>query len=182
MTPAHLAAFRQLIRTPTLPELGPGPRPDVRSCPELIRALDAFFTDHAVPPGSREPLQSAALLWHDHLDESHRISQDLHDASGSLLHGIMHRREPDYGNAKYWFARVGTHPAYAPIAQAVQDLLSPRPDDANWRARLLTGGRWNPNGFVDACEELAHAPGTSPEAELLRQVLAIEFDCLLPWL
>ena len=62
----------------------------------------------AVVDGESELIQSAALLWHDHLDESHTLSQDIFSADGSFLHGIMHRREPDYSNAKYWFNRAGT--------------------------------------------------------------------------
>jgi hypothetical protein len=37
-------------------------------------------------------------LYHDFLDESHTISQDIDTPTGSYWHGIMHRREPDAGN------------------------------------------------------------------------------------
>ena len=42
-------------------------------------------------------------LLHDYLDESHTISQRIDTPSGSFWHGIMHRREGDFSNAKYWF-------------------------------------------------------------------------------
>ncbi len=53
-----------------------------------------------------------AGLWlrFNHLDESHQISQELHTSEGSAWHAIMHRREPDAWNSKYWWRRVGTHP------------------------------------------------------------------------
>src|SRR5690348_16418541 len=38
-------------------------------------------------------------LWHDWLDESHRISQSLSSATGSFWHAIMHRREGDFSNS-----------------------------------------------------------------------------------
>ncbi|WOO43335.1 hypothetical protein [Rubellicoccus peritrichatus] len=59
---------------------------------------------------------SGLLLKFDFLDESHRISQGIDNPTGSFWHGIMHRREPDYGNAAYWFRNVGQHPVLQELA------------------------------------------------------------------
>lgn len=58
------------------------------------------------------PPAAKAGLWllHDFFEESHSISQDLHTPEGSYWHAILHRREPDTFNAKYWFRQVGEHP------------------------------------------------------------------------
>jgi hypothetical protein len=61
-------------------------------------------------------LRAGLWLYVDDLDRSHRESQHLSDATGSYWHGIMHRREGDFGNSHYWFARVGDHPAISEIA------------------------------------------------------------------
>src|SRR5262245_19277607 len=53
---------------------------------------------------------SGVWLLHDFLDESHTISQSIDTPTGSYWHAIMHRREGDFSNAKYWFRRVGDHP------------------------------------------------------------------------
>lgn len=69
------------------------------------------------------------------IDRSHDISQDLPSAEGSFLHGIMHRREGDFGNAKYWFRRVGSHRVLEQVADAAGDVY----DD--------------PYDFIDRCSE-----------------------------
>ena len=55
----------------------------------------------------RPELQAGIWLYVDDLERSHGISQNLHTAEGSYWHGIMHRREGDFSNAKYWFRQAG---------------------------------------------------------------------------
>ncbi len=51
-------------------------------------------------------------LYFSCLDQAHSIAQNIATAEGSFWHGIMHRQEPDAGNASYWFSRVGRHPIF----------------------------------------------------------------------
>jgi hypothetical protein len=76
---------------------------------------------------------SGVWLLYDFLDDSHKISQDIETTSGSFWHGIMHRREGDFWNSKYWFRRVGDHPAFESIAERAKQ-------------------EWDPFAFVDRCE------------------------------
>src|SRR2546430_6689730 len=85
--------FKDLIATPALPELGPKPRAGRRALAELNQLLDRFIVEADLPNAIIPLARSAALLWHDYLDESHSISQSIETAEGSFLHGIMHRRE-----------------------------------------------------------------------------------------
>jgi hypothetical protein len=170
--------FLTLIGTPDLPGLEATPRAGRLSLPELNRKLERFITETR-PPAPRVPcLRSAALLWHDYLDESHTISQEIRTADGSFLHAIMHRREPDYNNAKYWFRRVGTHPSFARIAARA---AGPLATDAgkNLVTRLAPQGNWNPFAFVDACEEAADRSSADPTVRALMLVQQVEFNCLL---
>src|SRR5205085_9106705 len=56
-------------------------------------------------------LQAGILQIGDHLTPSHEHSQSIEGQgkrqAGDYWHAINHRREPDYGNAKYWFRHVG---------------------------------------------------------------------------
>lgn len=97
---------------------------------------------------------------HDFLDESHQCSQSiegrgLHRA-GDYWHAIMHRREPDYGNSKYWFRHVGPHPIFAEIAPLARELAPPANFD-RWSGRLWTTRGWDPFAFVDLCEAAAQS-------------------------
>ena len=120
--------------------------------------------------GESALIQSAALLWHDHLDESHDLSQDIPSADGSFLHGIMHRREPDYSNAKYWFNRVGTHPVYPEILNRVTQLV------ADTSLENLAGIKWDAAAMVDA---VSSARVGTDEYMILQQIQRVEFEFLL---
>lgn len=178
MIATECTAFKELIATPSLPGLGPEGREGTRSAARLNEELERFVQGNRLTGAREQALRAAALLWHDHLEESHRISQGLSDQTGSVLHGIMHRREPDYSNAKYWFRLAGEHPAYPGIVQE----LSRRGGSAGTGARveqLVRDGRWDPMAFVDLCQRYASRPKTDEQYRWLQEVQAIEFDALL---
>ncbi|HEV8292984.1 MAG TPA: hypothetical protein VGP94_13710, partial [Tepidisphaeraceae bacterium] len=91
-------------------------------------------------------------LWHDWLDESHHISQSLNYATGSFWHAIMHRREGDFSNSQYWYARCAGHPVLQQMAHQVGQILHALPADKTL-LRLMSGG-WNPNAFVDLVQSV----------------------------
>jgi hypothetical protein len=119
-------------------------------------------------------------LWVDGLHESHEIAQQspsalaarargsalkmLPDRSGSedltptlaFWHAIMHRREGDFSNSKYWYARCRNHPALAPIGTNAASIVNPLPAD-KLLLRLTSGG-WDPDAFVDLVEAVHRNP------------------------
>ena len=164
--------FMQAIDTGDLPGLGPEVRSSAQTSAALGQAVDALGLGGAAAGLAK----AAALLWHDHLDESHTVSQDIGSTDGSFLHGIMHRREPDYSNAKYWFHRVGDHPCFPALASAATDYLDAAGDEALAK-RLVPGGHWDSFAFVDAVEAAVHY-GNPGEIESLQHVQRIEFETL----
>jgi hypothetical protein len=173
--PDIVSEFKTLIATGEFPRLGPQRRPDTLSVAEIDRKLSDWFKAAGIPVQTQPILRSAALLWHDHLDESHTISQDIETRDGSWLHGIMHRREPDYGNAKYWFRRVGEHVAFPRLAERVADLLK---NDGRLRERLIEQGKWQSFAFIDECERAEQGKDAMSNATL-RQIQETEFDTLV---
>ena len=164
--------FIKVINTSDFPGLGPEVRSSAQPSAALAQAVDALGLGGAAAGLAK----AAALLWHDHLDESHTVSQDIGSTDGSFLHGIMHRREPDYSNAKYWFHRVGDHPCFSTLASAATDYLDAAGDEALAK-RLARGGHWDPFAFVDAVEAAVRY-GNPSEIGLLQHVQRIEFETL----
>jgi hypothetical protein len=69
-------------------------------------------------------LRAALHLLNDDLPRCHAIAQSAEgDATFDYLHAIVHRREGDYGNAKYWYGRVAAHPL-------VEQVYGPDPSEA----------------------------------------------------
>jgi hypothetical protein len=64
----------------------------------------------------------------------------------------MHRREGDFSNSQYWYARCRDHPVLRTLAQHAAQIIDPLPAD-NALLRLTSHG-WNANAFVDLVEEV----------------------------
>jgi hypothetical protein len=148
-----LAAELAVRATPC--DLGPGhPRSEMR---DRLRALtdDALFAARPVVDRDMARCCHAALwLLHDFLDESHSISQEIQTPSGSYWHGIMHRREPDFGNANYWFRRVGRHPVFEPLLLAARERVHGRTHAVSTRVlQLVDADAWDAFQFVALCEQ-----------------------------
>jgi hypothetical protein len=171
--------LRKLLATAEPPELGPGPRAGVQPESVLTKSLD-----QALPKrkgDAEQLLRALVLLWHDHLDSAHAIAQSIENADGAFVHGIVHRREPDYGNATYWFRRVGQHPAFPEIARRAQ-LLEPLDGRKGLALQLMSNCGWNPYAFITACEKAAQNPPDDAWNRVLRQVQRIESEALMEWL
>ncbi len=141
-------AVAELLRTPRTPALGPG---------QPVRAVQAQLAALTLPPGCL----SGLWLYFDFLDESHTISQDLHTSEGSFWHAIMHRREPDAWNSKYWWRKVGAHPVLKQIGK---------------HAASLGYAYTNPLDFVDDCERVRGSD--SQEEEQVKRVQLLEWQLL----
>jgi hypothetical protein len=117
---------------------------------------EQLLTQPVVSPPDARAMLSGLWLWHDWLDSSHTISQELHTPTGSFWHAIMHRREGDFSNAKYWYARCLSHPIFKAMAPYANDVLHPLPADKSL-LRLVRDG-WDAYAFVDLVESAHDQP------------------------
>jgi len=165
--------LRKLLSSSEPPYPAPKHRPGTLSIAEIDRQLKPLF-NKASP--TQQLISATLYLWHDHLDEAHSLALEIETSDGSYVHGIMHRREPDYSNARYWFKRVGKHPCFVQLAKRAREIVAS--ESIPHLTALTKSTQWDPYAFIDACE---HAAQTQNAAEIkqLRQIQAAELELLL---
>jgi hypothetical protein len=148
--PDYPLAVADLLSVDHPPALGPG-APNMLLRPRIAAACAGLSP------------ACAAGLWlrFDFLDESHAVSQDLDTPDGSFWHAIMHRREPDAANSKYWWRKVGAHPVLKALVR---------------EAPAVGYNYTSPFDFVDFCERVRETG--SAEEETAKRVQALEWRLL----
>lgn len=131
------------------------------------------------PRPGRLALAAGLLQAHDHWDASHEAAQQADDLGersvAAYWHGIAHRREPDSGNASYWFRRVGRHALLAPLGEQARRLTAAE-GHSSLGDRLAPGSVWNPFAFIDYCADGRPADG---DGSLARKLQRLEMVMLL---
>jgi hypothetical protein len=126
------------------------PIASMRSALEGLSLGRGFVHTSLVDADMADCCLAGIWLLHDFLSESHTISQGIATTSGCYWHGIMHRREGDYNNAKYWLNRAGRHPVAGEMSKLTKS----------------SGQPWDPCRFVDVCERAVRRGVASELAEL----------------
>jgi hypothetical protein len=171
--------FGPLVEGDRFMPLGPGEPDDSKRSALTALTVDAAFADmQVVDRDMAISCVSGVWLLHNFLDASHRLSQGIETPTGSFWHGIMHRREPDYSNAKHWFNRVGDHETFPQLREEAENIIAGAggPDALN---RLLDSEQWDPFTFVDLCEQAAKDDDSL--ADFCRRIQQREWEILFDY-
>jgi hypothetical protein len=150
------------------------------SSPEARLRLQGRKAVELFPHASAPPAALAGLwLYFSCFDECHEIVQNLSSPEASLWHAILHRQEPDSGNAAYWFRRASVHPIFRELCEAADQTVGRYPE-----TEFRTGGKWDPYSFVMFCERARQQPDSAQERaalEIQRAEWQLLFDyCARP--
>jgi len=171
--------FAELLQEERLNPLDAG-EPNARAKSTLTAlTIEKAFAPNVIDDDAMARACLAGIwLHHNFLEESHQISQSIATPTGSYWHGIMHRREMDFSNSKYWFHRVGEHPIFGSLHRAAAELAVTHAREAPTNF-LLNQSRWDPFAFIDLCENCVQRQ--SPAETLCRQIQQTEWNLLFEY-
>lgn len=104
-------------------------------------------------------VRGGLLYAYDEIHEAHRIFQDAPGDLGSYWHGMMHRREGDFDNARYWFRRAGSLAFFGDLQRAASQHSAVMARQSNWDPYLFTG----------ECEQARYG-----DADLLKELVQLQ--------
>lgn len=157
------------------------------SLESLRQAIDRCVVELGLKGAAAQCFAAGLLLYWDFADESHEISQTMegrgNPRTADYWHGIMHRREPDAGNASYWFRRVGDHPLLRQLGVVLEcwaGELGAGAEEPTAVRGLVSGGRLDPFRLIQLSTQAIRSQGSSAE-RALRLVQHLELVQLLLW-
>ncbi|MEQ1860271.1 MAG: hypothetical protein ABMA13_10065 [Chthoniobacteraceae bacterium] len=161
---------RVLLRDGMLGKLLPKDILDRDLWRRVNQADDAAIAGAAIgDPGAFCLVRGGLLYALDDLDGAHKFFQDEASDLASYWHGMMHRREGDFDNARYWFRRAGTVPFF--------DALHGRA--AQFSADIAKQLSWDPYLFTGLCEQARF--GAEDEGGELVRLQRAEFEAIFDY-
>ena len=101
---------------------------------------EKLFGETTAPAGDAKfvPLVRAGLFYHHNaLDDAHRVVQEATGDAAAYWHGMVHRRERDFENARYWFRRAGEQPPFSEMQARGADVSANMGRQMGWDPFLL---------------------------------------------
>ncbi|HVT82025.1 MAG TPA: hypothetical protein VHM90_15375 [Phycisphaerae bacterium] len=123
-----------------------------------MAAMTEVMERHVRPGEMRECLRAGLWVLADDLDRAHRICQEIETAHGAAWHAVVHRREGDFWNSKYWWRRAGGVKFGGLVGRVRAEVKETPPELAAW----LRNDRYDAAGFVDLVERHAERADIRP--------------------
>ena len=127
-------------------------------------------------------LKAALYLYFDGFEEAHSIAQDHEGVGGNWVHALLHRREPDASNSRYWYRRTSIpRPLSGEIGREVLGLLEqkPVPELDKLKKKVAASKLWEPEIYVGLADPYVKEDPASPVYHLLAQIQEAEWRGLL---
>lgn len=127
-------------------------------------------------------IQSLLYLYFSDLNSSHQISQSIPSVTGSFLHGIMHRQEPDFPNSKYWFRKVKQHAVFPQLRKIAPQILNGDRDTTGAKLcdEICGFEDWEPFWFIDKCQ-MAYQASMGDLEQKLMEIQRLEWQLLFDY-
>jgi hypothetical protein len=126
-------------------------------------------------------MKASLFLLFDCFEQSHQIAQEQEGFFGNWLHAMVHRREPDAENSKYWYQRVRPPEGVFPeIGKRVLSLMEENRvgELAKLRKGIEASKQWEPKIFVDLTTQFGQGTPLDPPVRQLAEVQRTEWQVL----
>lgn len=161
---------RLLLHERTLDEPLPKDPTDYELVIRIREADDAkvFGGLPLAPAAPAELVRAGLFYYHNALEDSHKQAAKATGDIASYWHGMVHRREGDFDNARYWMRRAGEQPVFQEMQARAGDACPNMSRQANW----------DPFLFTHLCEQYKYGETTYKKeiGQLQRVEFAAMFD------
>ncbi len=162
---------RMLLHERTLEEPLPSEPTDYALVIRIREASEASILGDAKPLAQAPVtlLRAGLFYYHNALGDCHREVARTDSPLTSYWHGMLHRREGDFDNARYWMRRTGEHPTFQEMQGRASD-ASPH---------MAKQPNWDPYLFIHLCEQYKY--GETSYRKEIGHLQKVEFSVLFDY-
>jgi len=161
----------------SVPSLDSKPRDDRLDVKVIDDELQRLWKTGKLPLWSEKQVKCFFLLWYDYLEPAHQLAQDERTPEFNYFHAIVHRREGDFFNSRFWLRQIDNrHIAMIDIAKEVRTFLNEK-GELQLLDEIVKDDGWLSLEFLEEVMKASKLERTSPQVKLLTQIQTIEFAC-----
>ncbi|HON06641.1 MAG TPA: hypothetical protein PLW02_00920 [Verrucomicrobiota bacterium] len=139
--------------------------------------LHKLWKARVLPEWSERQTKCLLLLWHDYIELSHHIADTERTTDFIYIHAIIHRRERDIYNSRFWFRHLDMcHIVISNIAKEVGAYLTEK-GETQLLDRFVKDDGWVPLEFLEEVNKASKMDLSDPFVKLLQNIQTIEFAC-----